>query len=69
MPVSVWWDYRIRAYYPPNRGGGVAIETVHRGEASRDVEIAVFKERIRKGEISHIDVIDIERCTTQRIYE
>lgn len=51
------WEYTIRAYYPPNRGGGLAIETVHVGETSRDMEIGAFKARMARGEISHIDVI------------
>jgi uncharacterized protein YnzC (UPF0291/DUF896 family) len=62
------WDYRIRAYYPPNKGGGLAIETVHRGEASRDMEISVFKARMARHEISHIEVIDCNTFKTETIY-
>ena len=30
------WEYTIRAYRPPNLGGGLLMETVHIGTASRD---------------------------------
>ncbi len=68
MYFDQWWEYKIRAYYPPNQGGGLAIETVHRGEASRDLEIEVFKTRMKRREISHIEVIDMIKHTTERIY-
>lgn len=51
------WAYTIRAYRPPNQGGGLLMETVHATQASRDVEIAAWKSRMRRGEIDHIDVI------------
>ncbi len=66
--TDVWWEYKIRAYYPPNRGGGLALETVHRGAHSRDTEIACFKERMKRGEISHIEVVDMLKHTTERVY-
>lgn len=68
MPVDGWWEYRIRAYRPPNQGGGLLYETVHRGEHSRDMEIAIFKERMRKGEVSHIEVVDLVHFKTEVIY-
>lgn len=45
-------DYVIQAY----RRNALVLETWHIGEASRDMEISVFKERIKKGEIDHIVV-------------
>ena len=51
------WEYSIRAYRPPNQGGGLVLETVHVGTASRDIEIAVFRDRMQRGEIGHIEVI------------
>jgi hypothetical protein len=51
------WEYTIRAYRPTNQGGGLDIETVHKGTASRDIEIAAFKSRMARGEISYIEVI------------
>ena len=63
------WEYTIRAYYPPNRGGGLALETVHVGIHSRDTEIAVFRERMARGELSHIEVIShIEPFGTETLY-
>lgn len=63
-----YWDYRIRAYAPPNQGGGLLLETVHRGEASRDMEISVFRDRMRRGEVSHIEVIDLHKCSVEKIW-
>jgi len=51
------WEYTIKAYAPTNQGGHLLMETVHVGVASRDMEIAVFKERMRRGEVGHIEVI------------
>ena len=63
------WEYTIRAFYPPNRGGGLADETVHVGTASRDIEISVFRERMARGEISHIEVTShVEPYGTETIY-
>lgn len=66
--TDTWWEYRIRAYRSPNKGGGLLIETVHRGESSRDMEIAVFKERMKRGEVDHIEVIDMINFTTTKVY-
>ena len=64
------WDYRIRAYRPPNKGGGLLIETVHKGEASRDAELAAFQARMKRGEISHVEVISfVEPYGVTTIYE
>jgi len=62
-------DYTIRAFAPPNRGGELLIETWHRGRASRDIEIATFRERMKRGEVSYIDVTShIDPVGTERIY-
>lgn len=50
--------YTILAYRPTNQGGGLLLETVHSTAASRDVEIAALRERMRRGEVGCIDVID-----------
>jgi len=63
------WEYTIRAYFPPNQGGGLALETVHVGTHSRDMEIAAFRTRMGRGEISHIEVIaHVEPFDTSVIY-
>jgi hypothetical protein len=62
------WEYTIRAYRPPNQGGGLVLETVHVGTASRDMEISVFRDRMARGEIGYIDVIaHVEPYDTIRI--
>jgi hypothetical protein len=52
------WDYEITAYYN-SRGaapGRVAMITTHRGEASRDIELAAFRSRDDIGEIKVRDL-------------
>lgn len=51
------WEYTIRAYAPSNQGGGLLMETVHVGQASRDVEIEAFRSRAIRGEVGHLEVI------------
>jgi hypothetical protein len=41
------WDWVVRCYYaddvkPPKRPGELAIETVHRGDHSKDTAVAVL---------------------------
>jgi hypothetical protein len=63
------WEYTIRAYKPTNKGGGLVLETVHVGTASRDTEIAVFRDRMKRGEIDHIEVIaHVEPYDTRLIF-
>lgn len=64
------WDYTIRAYRPPNQGGGLLIETVHKGTASRDIEVSVFKDRMARGEVDHIEIIaHVEPFGTTTLYK
>jgi len=52
------WDYEITAYYN-SRGaapGEVAMITTHVGEASRDMELSVFRSRDDIGEIKIRDL-------------
>ena len=51
------WEYTIKAYRPTNQGGDFVMETTHVGTASRDIEISVYQDRMRRGEIGHIEVI------------
>jgi hypothetical protein len=67
--MNDYWDYKIRAYLPPNKGGGLLVETVHRGESSRDMEISAFRGRMKRGEIGHIEVIDRVNHNTTTIYD
>jgi hypothetical protein len=50
-------DYEIKAYYPRNLGGHLAMHTWHDGTASRDMEIEAYRARMWRGEIGHIEVI------------
>lgn len=50
------YDWLVANYYacdvkPPKQPGGLAIETVHKGLGSRDVEIAASKSRADLGRI------------------
>lgn len=61
------WRYAIRAFRPP--GTVLDIETVHATEASAQIEIAAFRARMKRGEISHIDVTRlVSPYGTERIY-
>lgn len=54
------WRWRVRTFLPPNRGGGVACETMHSSEASKQIEVIVIRERIHRGELSHAIVVDLD---------
>jgi len=45
-------DYIISAY----KNKLLVLETWHRGDASRDIEISAYRERIKLGEIDYIVV-------------
>lgn len=68
------WKYTIRAYWPgnalfPKVPNGLAIETTHTTEASRDIEILVFRDRIKRGDLSYIEVIShVEPFVTETIF-
>lgn len=60
------WDFRICGYATPNysRDIGVPVgaklcETTHKGESSAYVEIEAWKERMRRGEVGHVELIDL----------
>ena len=58
------WDYTVRVYAPPNLGGHLLLETTHRGTASKDIELAVCRTRLARGEVGHVDVLDHAAGTT-----
>jgi hypothetical protein len=65
------WDYTIRGYAGVNHKspfGAKVLETVHKGATSRDVEIAVYRSRMARGEISRIEVLDHANAKTETIY-
>ena len=60
------WRYAIRAF---RCGGVLDIETVHATEASAAIEIAACKSRMKRGELSHVDVTRLTSpYGTERIY-
>jgi hypothetical protein len=71
------WDFRIRGYAGsrhPRRitPGTILGETVHRGETSAAVEIDAWQSRMGRGEVSHVELIDIRqggRLTNLHVYE
>lgn len=58
------WDFRIRGFagarHPKKiRPGSLLLETTHKGEASAYVEIETWRERMRRGEVRHVELIDM----------
>lgn len=64
--------FTIKAYagggHPTAPLGAMILHTWHATEGSRDIEIAAYKARIRRGEISHIEVVDHAAGKTETIY-
>lgn len=59
--LSSKWDWQVTCYYgekakPPQVPGELAIQTVHVGESSRDMEVAAARSR---PEIGVIDVVQL----------
>jgi hypothetical protein len=53
------WDWVVRCYYaddvkPPKVPGALAIETVHKGDSSKDIEVAVGHARSDIGRVEAI---------------
>lgn len=46
--------WTLHCYRPVNQGGALLIATWHDGEASRDIELAVCKQRQRRGELGRV---------------
>lgn len=70
-------DYEIKGYAGARhaavrdgraRAGDLLLHTWHIGESSRDMEIAAWRSRMARGEVSHIEVIDKRAKTTETIY-
>lgn len=54
------WDFGVRFYYgirakPPKQVGALAIETVHKGDTSKNIEVVVGKRRKDIGRIAVLD--------------
>lgn len=55
-----YWKWKVTAYYsddvkPPKKPGGLALQTVHKDDLSKDMEVRIFKAR------KDIGVVNIER--------
>lgn len=67
-------DYVICGYaanghpaFPHISEGDLLVKTWHVGESSRDMEIAAWKERMKRGEVSYITVTDTRTNETETI--
>ncbi|MFH0301415.1 hypothetical protein AAFX91_30190 [Bradyrhizobium sp. 31Argb] len=63
-------DWRIRAYYAnrpaeAKNHGELALETWHRGDVSKEIELMVFHDRT---DIAYFDLVDCNAHTTTRLY-
>lgn len=59
--------YLLRAFAPVNQGGHLLIETWHRSEASKHVELLVLKDRSTRGEIGRVELVDLVTHVTTRV--
>jgi hypothetical protein len=68
------WAYTIRAFpggKHPTRPGLVnhpCMITTHMTKTSRDIEIAAYRDRMARNEISHIEVLDHDKANTETLY-
>lgn len=68
--------YEIKSYagsrHPRVKEGlmrlnSMVLHTWHIGEASRDIEVAAYRERMKRGEITHIEVINCDTHETETL--
>jgi hypothetical protein len=69
------WDFKVRGFsgarhqsVPP---GQLLVETVHKGEASAAMEIEAWQDRMRRGDASRAELIDMRpngTLTNLKIY-
>lgn len=58
------WDYAVAIFSPD---GVLLLVTSHRGEASKDIEIAAAKSRRAKGEVGSIEVMRLGAAVVECI--
>jgi hypothetical protein len=56
MAVPYDATHLVRGYAPTNKGGHLLVETWHRGEGSKDCEVAAWLLRRKRGEVGRIEV-------------
>lgn len=50
--------FQTKGFYPANQGGHLALHTWHTSEASLEAELAAWAERLKRGEISRVFVLN-----------
>jgi hypothetical protein len=57
------WDFKIRGFagdrHPRKPPGAFLVATAHKGEASASIEIEAWQARMRRGEVSRAELIDM----------
>lgn len=58
------WDFKVRGFAGGRHPSGVKpgtllLETTHKGERSAYIEVETWKERMRRGEVSKVELIDM----------
>ena len=51
------WAYTICVHRPARQGGGIVIESLHTDPFTLEIEIDLFKDRMKRGEVGMIEVI------------
>ena len=71
--IHTRWMYKVRGYagskHPRARLGDLLLETVHGCKSSMEIEVLCWKDRIKRGDASRCEVIDLETHKTETIYE
>lgn len=52
--------FHVRGFAPVNQGGHLLLETWHDSVPSKDMEVAAWRTRMRRGEVGRIEVDDHE---------
>lgn len=64
-PDVYLWCWCVRGF---DLKGQLLVETVHKGDSSKDMEVDVWKTRMARGEVSRIEIIDRRTCKMETIY-
>ena len=64
-PDVYLWCWLVRGF---DTKGHLLVETVHKGDTSKDMEVDVWKTRMKRGEVGRIEVVDRRTCKMETIY-
>ena len=57
------WDFKVRGFagstHPHAKPGTLLLETAHKGESSASVEIDTWQGRMKRGDASRAELIDL----------